>query len=153
MPLENSRGMAVWVRAEAALPIIKCTPEFVTFIGPSSVGTPLLEFVSNKSEFKSWVETCANYLIQGMRPNSPSFRVLLRFPQVAHEVRADAEITLDEEYSDDDVLSWFLIIRFRRMETISSGTSSQGSGSTGKRYKMRRPREPEIRGSCPRLSL
>jgi len=118
MPLENRRGMAVWVRAEAALPIIKCTPEFVTFIGPSSVGTPLLEFVSNKSEFKSWVETCANYLIQGMRPNSPSFRVLLRFPQVAHEIRADAELTLEEEHSDDDMLSWLLIIRFGRMQAL-----------------------------------
>jgi len=141
MPLENSRGMAVWVRAEAALPIIKCTPEFVTFIGPSSVGTPLLEFVSNKSEFKSWVETCANYLIQDMRPHSPNFRVLLRLPQVAQEIRADAEIMLGEEHSDDDVLSWLLIIRFRRVRKFPGSPSSQGSASTWKR------------GNCPRLSL
>merc|ERR1712007_389273 len=80
-------------------------------------------------------------MIQEMRLINPIFTVLLTFPHIGHLTRANVDISLEEEPSEGDMLSWIIMVRFQKMERVSCRRRSVSSGSRRRRDRNFGPRD------------
>lgn len=87
--------MAVLIDAESSgMPVLRCSPDFLSLCGPICEGPKLLQWVINRADFMGWADTAYNDLldardvdlVQGDVLAAQPFRIRLKLPHMGPRV-------------------------------------------------------------------
>ncbi|CAK0825989.1 unnamed protein product [Prorocentrum cordatum] len=87
--------MAVLIDAESSgMPVLRCSPDFLSLCGPICEGPKLLQWVINRADFMGWADTAYNDLldardvdlVQGDVLDAQPFRIRLKLPHMGPRV-------------------------------------------------------------------
>ncbi|CAK0844748.1 unnamed protein product [Prorocentrum cordatum] len=115
----HSAGMTVHINPGVdGLPILQCSPEFLSLSGPICEGAGLLPWVINKRAFMNWAKVAYNNIMddyefgdgaKDKKPGMETFNIRLKLPHMGltvREISANAVLRLDfAEDQGSDVTS------------------------------------------------